>query len=194
MSLPIVVIAISAFAIAFATWRSMARRSGKNVDAARLGLSGRPLLSAEQICRRAATRLKLDVLYLERSQGTVHPVAGVPWPAHLEILDIMAAEACLDSEEPSGIGSGQHGASDWLFIPLKKDGRTVAALGVAGPHCRRRFESDDAGIKSLRTNFERLLAERDAAPDLATSGALSTGAPKAGPLHPARGSAKPQRT
>lgn len=165
MSLPVVAITISAFAIAVITWRYLAARTDEVSDGGRLGLRGRRLVSAEQICRQAAARLKLDVIYLERGNGTPRPVAGVPWPAHLEILDTIAAEACLDSGEPAGIGSGQYGASDWLFIPLRKNGQTVAAVAVAGPHCRRRFDSDDPGILSLRRNFERYLAEQSMAPD-----------------------------
>lgn len=165
MSLPVIALTISALALAVITWRHFAARTGDRSDQGRLGLRGHRLVSAEQICRQAAARLKLDVIYLERVNGTVRPVAGVPWPAHLEILDTMAAEACLDSGEPAGIGSGQHGASDWLYIPLHKDGQTVAAVGVAGPHCRRRFDSDDSGILSLQRNFERYLAERSTEPE-----------------------------
>lgn len=160
MSLPAIALTVSAFAVAVMIWRYFAAKPDDRSDEGRLGLRGHRLVSAEQICRQAAARLKLDVIYLERVDATLHPIAGVPWPAHLEILDTMAAEACLDSGEPAGIGSGQHGGSDWLFIPLQRSGQTVATVGVAGPHCRRRFDSDDAGILSLRRNFERYLTER----------------------------------
>nr|WP_314444016.1 hypothetical protein [uncultured Sphingomonas sp.] len=175
MSHPVIAIALSTLAIAVLAWRFLRGPTAEGPGEGRLGLRSRRLVSAEQICRQAATRLKLDVVYVERTEGTIRPFAGVPWPVHFEFLDTMAVEACLDSGEPAGIGSGQHGASDWLFIPLRKNSRTVAAVGVAGPHCRRRFETEDPGIVSLRQNFERYLVEKEAMPKAMPPHAVASG-------------------
>ncbi|WP_338503069.1 hypothetical protein V6R86_06680 [Sphingomonas kaistensis] len=160
MTLPIVALVVAASAVAVFLWRASKSKSPEVIDAARLGLAGRPLISPQQICQQAAARLGLNVVYIEQGEKGAVPVAGVPWPAHLEVIDIMAIDACLESGEPAGIGSGQHGASDWLFLPLRKDGRTLAVAGVAGPFCRRRLDPGESGMLSLRRNFERYLAER----------------------------------
>lgn len=176
MTLPIIALVVAASTVAVLLWRASKPKSPEVIKGARLGLAGRPLISPQQICQQAAARLKLNVVYLEQGEKGAVPVAGVPWPAHLEVIDIMAIDACLESGEPAGIGSGQHGASDWLFLPLHKDGRTVAVAGVAGPFCRRRLDPDESGMRSLRRNFERYLAERppgsatDASPMLLQAG------------------------
>ena len=161
MTLPIVAVVVSALTVAFFIWRYFKDRTGRSIPTWHgLALPGAGCISAQQICRQAAAKLELNVVYLEPSEQGMEPVAGVPWPAHLEILDTMAIDACLRTGEPAGIGSGQHGASDWLFIPLRRNGRTVAVAGVAGPYCRRRLDPDESGVRSLRRNFERFLAEQ----------------------------------
>ena len=160
MTLPIVALVVAASAVAVFLWQTFKTKSPEASTGARLGLTGRPLISPQHICQQAAARLKLNVVYLEQGEKGAVPVAGVPWPAHLEVIDVMAIDACLESGEPAGIGSGQHGASDWLVLPVRKDGQSVAVAGVAGPFCRRRLHPDESGMRSLRRNFERYLAER----------------------------------
>ncbi|NJC06834.1 hypothetical protein GGQ97_002627 [Sphingomonas kaistensis] len=159
MTLPLVALLLLAVAIASFSWRYLKARDDDCADEARLGLAGRRLVSVQQICRQAAAKLDVHVVYLERTGDGMKPVAGVPWPVHLEIIDTMAIDACMKTGEPAGIGSSQHGASDWLFVPLRRNGSTVAVAGVAGPYCRRRLEPEESGIRSLRRNFERFLAE-----------------------------------
>lgn len=159
MTILIVAIAPLALLSAYVTWRYLENRTNGTAGSERLGLGGRRLTSVQQICEEAASRLELSVVYAEPTESGVQPVAGSPWPVRFDILDTIAAGACLRSGEPAGIGSGQHAASDWLFIPLRRNGQVIAVAGVAGPFCRRRLDPDEPGIQSLRRNFERYLAE-----------------------------------
>jgi hypothetical protein len=122
-----------------------------------LGLKGTRLTSAQDICERARAKLELSVVFVETSDAGDTASAGAPWPVRFEILDKLAIRACFDRGEPAGIGSGQHGASDWLFLPVQRNGQTVAVTGVAGPYCRRRIDPAGPAMRSLRTAFEHYL-------------------------------------
>lgn len=90
MTWPFAAFALPALLSAYLTWRHLEARRTSDTDSQGLGLKGRRLTSAQEICEQAAAKLKLNIVFVEPTDRRVQASAGAPWPVHFDILEKMA--------------------------------------------------------------------------------------------------------
>ena len=165
----LVLVAVFAVIITGAWWTMRRQPSTDGTEIRKRDLKSIRGSTPQQICERAAAVGNLHVVLVEESGPTLRTVAGAPWMARFDILDELAIRDCLKTGEPTGMGAGHHGASDWTFVPVQRQGSTVAVVGLAGLHCRRRLQTDEPLTLAIQQAFTRCLAKPSQPSPVATA-------------------------
>ena len=119
--------------------------------------------SPKGVCEAAAITLEANAIVVESGPNSFVVLAASPWRPCLEVLDRVALDLCFKTARPSGKGSDQSAGSDWLFVPVLRGEEVVAAFGISGRYCRRRFNPDDALIRSTLEVLEAFYRNNDRA-------------------------------
>lgn len=148
MTALIISIAISILFVLVIVERSRLARVRKQPAAASSGqdipaITGKSLLSPKDVCEHLAATLEANAIVIERLRGELLVVAGSPWKSEIQPVDRIALDWSFTTGLPPKSGNGNPFGSDWLFLPVKVDGRVAAILGVAARHARRRFIVDE---------------------------------------------------
>jgi len=115
--------------------------------------------SAQRICEIVAAGLEANAIVIEQLPNDFVVVAGAPWQPTLQTLDRLALEVCFGDADFTGSGSEFSAGSDWLFIPICRRRKVVAAVGLAGRHFRRRFDPvNDATVRAVKSALEATYA------------------------------------
>ncbi|WP_029548927.1 sensor histidine kinase [Rhizorhabdus wittichii] len=110
--------------------------------AQRIADAANPDELAQAICGEIARLFNVNAMLFMPSPAGAALVAAVPTGHEPDQLDLAAANWTLEKGKPAGRGSDTLTASDWLFQPIAKGDRTLAALAVA------HVDPDGAAIRS----------------------------------------------
>ena len=112
-----------------------------------------------------ASMLKLRVVLLLPSNGSIVPRAGYPPEDELQDADIAAAKWCWDNDRPAGRGADTLPGAKRLFLPLRTGRGVVGVVGLdgdrpgplLGPDQRRLLDAlaDQAALAIERVNLAR---------------------------------------
>lgn len=160
--LPILIASLTIL-LGFAAWQWKRQQPAQVRRRRWRAIDGTKADSMQEVCEQVASADRLHVIVVEQTGPRLRTVAGAPWLTQFGILDEIAIRACMQSGEPTGLGAKSHGASDWLFVPIKSRGKVVAVAGVAGAYCRRRLLPEEPLMRSVRTAFETFVERHDRA-------------------------------
>ena len=146
---PTLALLMFAAAIMIAAFLRWARGDGRSPARASSALrrrlirppSGSERPTIQSVCDAAAAELGAAVVVVKPGTSEYHAVAGAPWQVSFGPLDKIAISAAFENGRPAGKGSGRHGMTDWLFVPIAEENSAIALVGIAGQYCRRRFVS-----------------------------------------------------
>ena len=111
------------------------------------------------VCDRLASSLEANAIIVQRLRDEILVVTGAPWKVDVDPIDKIALDWSFTTGLPPNAGMGNPFSSDWLFLPVKAEGRVVAVLGVIARHGRRRFLLEEQpAIRNAVAALERIYA------------------------------------
>lgn len=104
--------------------------------------------------------LRSKIVILMPEAGRLVPRAGHPSQGQLGEADLAAATWAWHNDRPAGHGADMLGGGEWLFLPLRTPGGSVAVLGVARDAPRSLLTPDERRLLDALAGQAAVAIER----------------------------------